>query len=147
MIVVILISSNNLFKVLLEKIMLKKHIGLVSIGLILNLAFSSFVFAQDSETRATQKIKIRVAEIGTGGKVIEVKFKDKTKIKGYITEIKEDGFVLVSKKNGASTDISYDKVKNIQPILATSRKVGLAVAAGLLTFGIIGTIVSLRSLK
>ena len=127
--------------------MLKKHIGLVSIGLILNLAFSSFVFAQDSETRATQKIKIRVAEIGTGGKVIEVKFKDKTKIKGYITEIKEDGFVLVSKKNGASTDISYDKVKNIQPILATSRKVGLAVAAGLLAFGIIGTIVSLRSLK
>ena len=127
--------------------MLKKHIGLVSIGLILNLAFSSFVFAQDSETRATQKIKIRVAEIGTGGKVIEVKFKDKTKIKGYITEIKEDGFVLVSKKNGASTDISYDKVKNIQPILATSRKVGLAVATGLLAFGIIGAIVSLRSLK
>jgi len=147
MIVVISISFNNLFKVLLEKIMLKKHIGLVSIGLILNLAFSSFVFAQDSETRATQKIKIRVAEIGTGGKVIEVKFKDKTKIKGYITEIKEDSFVLVSKKNGASTDISYDKVKNIQPILATSRKVGLAVAAGLLAFGIIGTIVSLRSLK
>ena len=127
--------------------MLKKHIGLVSIGLILNLAFSSFVFAQDSEIRATQKIKIRVAEIGTGGKVIEVKFKDKTKIKGYITEIKEDGFVLVSKKNGASTDISYDKVKNIQPILATSRKVGLTVAAGLLAFGIIGAIVSLRSLK
>ncbi len=127
--------------------MLKKYIGLVSIGLILNLAFSSFVFAQDSETRATQKIKIRVAEIGTGGKIIEVKFKDKTKIKGYITEIKEDSFVLVSKKNAASTDISYDKVKNIQPVLATSRKVGLTVAAGFLAFGIIGTIVSLRSLK
>jgi hypothetical protein len=127
--------------------MLKKYIGLVSISLILNLAFSNFVFAQDPETRATQKIKIRVAEIGTGGKVIEVKFKDKTKIKGYITEIKEDMFVLVNKKNGASTNISYDKVKNVQPIFATSRKVGLAVAAGLLTFGIIGTIVALGSLK
>ncbi len=120
---------------------------MVLIGLILNLAFSSFAFAQDSETRATQKIKIRVAEIGTRGKVVEVKFKDKTKIKGYITEIKENNFVLVSKKNSASTDISYDKIKNIQPILATSRKVGLAVAAGLLAFGIIGAIVSLRSLK
>ncbi|MEJ7698776.1 MAG: hypothetical protein WKF71_03900 [Pyrinomonadaceae bacterium] len=64
------------------------------------------------------------------GKLIEVKFNDKTKIKGYITEIKEDNFVLVSKKNGASTDISYDKVKNIQPILATYRKIVLAVAAG-----------------
>lgn len=147
MIVVNLNSFNNLFKVSEKKIMLKKYISLVSIGLMLNLAFSNFVFAQDSETRAAQKIKIRVARIGTGGKVIEVKFKDKTKIKGYITEIKEDSFVLVSKKNGASTDISYDKVKNVQPIMETYRKVLLGVAVGALAIGIIGTIVSLRSLK
>lgn len=126
---------------------MKKYIGLVLIGLMLNLAFSSFVFAQNSETEAVQKIKIRVARIGTGGKLIEVKFKDNTKIKGYITEIKENSFVLVSKKNGASTDISYDKVRKVQPTMATSRQIGLAVAAGLLAFGIIGTVVSLRSLK
>ena len=124
--------------------MLKKHIGLVLIGLILNLAFSSFVFAQDSETRATQKIKIKVAKIGTGGKTIKVEFKDKTKIKGYITEIKEDSFVLVSKNNGASTNISYDKIKNVQPTLATYRKILLGAAAGAFAFGIIATIVVLR---
>ena len=124
--------------------MLKKHIFLVLISLILNLAFSSFVFAQDSETRATQKIKIKVAKVGTSGKLIEVKFNDKSKIKGYITEIKEDGFVLVSKNNGASTNISYDKVKNVQPILAPYRKILLGVAAGAFAFGIIATIVVLR---
>lgn len=124
--------------------MLKKYIGLVSIGLILNLAFGSIVFAQDSDTRAAQKIKIKVARIGTGGKTIEVKFEDKTRIKGYITEIKENSFVLVSKKNGASTEIVYDQVKNVQPVMETYRKILLGVAAGAFAFGIIGTIVVLR---
>lgn len=127
--------------------MLNNHTGLALIALILNLAFSGFNFAQSSETEAAQKVKIKVAKIGTGGKLIELKFKDNTKIKGYITEIKENSFVLVSKKNGASTDVSYDNVRKVQPITATSRQIGLAVAAGLLAFGIIGTVVSLRSLK
>ncbi len=123
--------------------MLKKYSSLMLIGLIINLAFSSFAFAQ-TQDRATEKIKIKVAKLGTGGKTIEVKFKDKTKIKGYITEIKDDHFVLVSKSNSASTNISYDKVKNVQPILATYRKILLGVAAGAFAFGIIATIVVLR---
>ncbi len=124
--------------------MLKKYSTLMLIGLIINLTFCNFVFAQDTEARAAEKIKINVAKLGVGGKLTEVKFKDKTKIKGYITEIKEDSFVLVSKKNGASTDISYDKVKNIQPILETYRKILLGVAAGAFAFGVIATIVVLR---
>ncbi len=124
--------------------MLKKYSVFVLIGLIINLTFCSFVFAQDTETRAAEKAKVKVAKLGIGGKLIEVKFNDKTKIKGYITEIKEDSFVLVSKNNGASTNISYDKVKNIQPILETYRKILLGVAAGAFAFGIIATIVVLR---
>ena len=124
--------------------MLKKYSVFLLIGLIINLTFCGFVFAQDTETRAAEKAKVKVAKLGIGGKLIEVKFNDKTKIKGYITEIKEDSFVLVSKKNGASTNISYDKVKNIQPILETYRKILLGVAAGAFAFGIIATIVVLR---
>lgn len=113
----------------------------------MNLAFGNFVFTQDTDTRAAEKAKVKVAKLGIGGKLIEVRFNDKTKIKGYITEIKESSFVLVSKKTAASTDISYDKVGNVQSVLATPRKVVFIVAAGLLAFGIIGTVVSLRSLK
>jgi len=127
--------------------MLKKYTTLMLIGLIINLAFGSFAFAQDKKIIAAGKIKIKVAKLGTTGKLNKVEFKDKTKIKGYITEIKDDYFVLVSKKNGTSTNISYDQVKNIGRTFTTSQKVGLTVAAGLLAFGIIGTIVSLRSLK
>ncbi len=59
MIVVILISFDNLFKVLQEKIMLKKYSTLMLIGLIINLAFSSFVFAQNAETKATEKNEVK----------------------------------------------------------------------------------------
>lgn len=111
--------------------MLKKYTSLLLIGLIINLTFGSFVFAQDKETRATQKIKIKVAKLGTGDKVIEVKFKDKTKIKGYITEIKENNFVLVSKKDGASTDIPYDKVEKLQVTVSNALAIAGIVAGGL----------------
>lgn len=45
----------------MEKIMLKKYTALMLIGLIINLAFGSFVFAQDAETKAAEKIKIKIA--------------------------------------------------------------------------------------
>lgn len=106
--------------------MLKKYTSLVLIGLIINLVFSSSVFAQDQETRATEKTKIRVAKLGVGGKLNEAKFKDNTKIRGYITEIKDDHFVLVSKKDGASTNISYDQIKSIKRTFTTFQKVAVA---------------------
>ncbi len=62
--------------------MLRKYTVLMLIGLIINLAFSSFAFAQDTETRVAEKAKVKVAKLGIGGKLIEVKFNDKTKIKG-----------------------------------------------------------------
>lgn len=123
--------------------MLKKYASLILVGLIINLFFSSFAFAQDTETRATEKIKIKIAKVDIGGKTIEVKLKDKTKVKGYITEIKDDQFVLVSKKNGASTNISYDQAQKVNIPLTTLQKVGIGVAiAGLaiVVYGVVGTI-------
>ena len=93
------------------------------IGLIINLTFGGFVFAQDTQTRATEKAKISVAKFGTGGKLTEVKLNDGTKIKGYITEIKDDRFVLVSKKNGASVNVPYNEVKNVRRTFTTFQRV------------------------
>lgn len=117
------------------------------IGLAINSAFSGFAVAQNAETGAAEKIKIKVAKLGTVGKLNKVEFKDKSTIKGYITEIKDDYFVLVNKKNGTSTNISYAQVQNVGRTFTAAQKIGLSAAAGLLAFGIIGTIVSLRGLK
>lgn len=120
--------------------MFKKFVSLLLIGLLVNLAFSGSVFAQDKEVRIAEKTKIKIAKLGVGGRTIEVKFKDKTKIKGYITEIKDDHFVLVNRKNGASTNISYDQVKSLELGLTIFQKVGLVTGLTVLAFGIITAI-------
>ena len=96
------------------EIMLKKYSSLLLIGLIINLAFGSVAFGQDKEIKATEKIKIKIAKVGVGSKSIKVKLKDKTKVKGNISEINDDNFELVSKKNSASTTISYDQVEKVR---------------------------------
>ena len=108
--------------------MLKKYSSLLLIGLIINLAFGSVAFGQDKEIKATEKIKIKIAKVGVGSKSIKVKLKDKTKVKGNITEINDDDFVLVSKKNSASTTISYDQVEKVSIPLTTLQKVGIGAA-------------------
>lgn len=104
------------------------------VGLIINLSFGSFAFAQNTQTRATEKAKISVAKFGTGGRLTEVKLNDNTKIKGYITEIKDDRFVLVSKKNGATVNIPYNEVKSVRRTFTTFQRV--AVITGV-TLGVI----------
>lgn len=120
--------------------MFKKYVSLLFIGLLLNLAFSSSVFAQDTEVRAAEKVKIKIARLGTGGRTISVKLKDKTKIKGYITEIKDDYFVLVNRKNAASTQINYNQVKSIGIGFSNFQKVLLGAGLGLAAVFIITTI-------
>lgn len=116
--------------------MLKTYSTLMLIGLIINLAFSSFVFAQDAETKTAEKNKVKVAKLGTGGRLIEVKLKDDTKIKGYITEIKDDSFVLVGKKNAASTNISYAQVRKIQVVVPPA-----LIIAGIAGIGLFAAII------
>ncbi len=120
--------------------MLKNYSVLMLIGLVINLTFGSFVFAQDTDARAAEKIKIQIAKFGTKGRLTEVKRKDKTKIKGYITEIKENEFVLVSKKNGASTTVSYTEVKDIRRTFTTFQQVAIGFGLAFAAIGIIGVV-------
>jgi hypothetical protein len=113
--------------------MLKKITTFMMVVLTINFAFSGFVLAQDTESRATEKVKIKVAKFGVGDKLTEVKLKDKTKIKGYITEIKDDHFVVTGKKDRTSTSIMYSDVKSVGRPFTTLQKVlligGIAIAA------------------
>lgn len=120
--------------------MLKKYTTFMMVALLINFAFSGFVRAQDTENRATEKVKIKVAKFGTGSKLTEVKLKDKTKIKGYITEIKEDHFVVVSKKDRASTSIMYNDVKSVGRPFTSLQKVLLIGGIAIAVYGTIAVI-------
>ena len=67
---------------------------------------------EDDQAKVAAKVKSAVAKLGTGPDArIEVKLRDKSKLKGYIREADAESFVLVDDTTGDSTQITYPQVK------------------------------------
>lgn len=123
--------------------MLKKYLTLLSTVLIFNLFFKAPVFANPKEDKFAEKVKANITKIGTGKDAcVEVKLRDKTKLKGYISQVNENSFVVVDEKTGASTEIPYPNAKQVKGNnLSTGAKIaiGVGIVAGILiAFYIIG---------
>ena len=100
--------------------------------LVINLSLSSVAFAEtkeEKEAKFADNVKINVVKLGTGKEArVEVKLKDGTKIKGYISEINDNGFVVVNDKTGTSTEIPYPQAKQVKGNnLSTGVKIAIAV--------------------
>src|ERR1044072_9013336 len=83
--------------------MLKKVLSLVFVGVLLSGAGVRLVYAESKEEKATrlaEKVKAGISKLGTGAEArIEVKLRDKTKLKGDVSEAGEDSFVIVDNKS------------------------------------------------
>ena len=67
------------------------------------------------EAKHAKKIKNLVFKSPVGpGNDIEVKLKDKTKIKGYLSEVTDDYFVVTDPKGGATTRVEYGQVEKVR---------------------------------
>lgn len=98
--------------------MFKKVLPLVLVGFLLNVIGVSFAYAgskEEKETRFAEKVKEGISKLGTGAEArIEVKLRDKTKLKGYVSEAGEDSFVIVDEKTGATSTVTYPQVKQVK---------------------------------
>ena len=123
----------------------------ISLTWVLTLSLLPFsLFAQTKADKKAAKETARVAQIkttvqsyGTGeSALIEVKLKSGTKRKGYISEAKDEGFVVADTAAASSHDVRYDEVASVKPyklptgpgnkktaIIATVVIVGAVVAA------------------
>ena len=131
--------------------MLKKYVTIFVTVLILNLSLSSLVFAgtKDEKLAAkTEEVKINIAKLGTGKDTkINVKLKDGTKLKGYISEINENNFVVTNNRSGVSTEVPYSNAKQVKGNnLSTGAKIaiGVGIAAAVL---IIAFVVIAKSIE
>ena len=109
--------------------MLKK---IFSIGLVVLLfqAGNSLAYQNDA---SAQKVKAEVAKRGTGPKAkVTVKLKDKTKVKGYITNANVDAFTLSDKNTGQTRTFAYSDVAEVkkQGGMSLPAKIGIGVGAG-----------------
>lgn len=112
--------------------MLKKYLTLFLTILIINFSLGASVFAgtrEEKEVKFVEKVKVNVAKLGTGKDArITVKLRDKTKLKGYVSEIKENSFVVVDDKTGKASEVPYPSAKQIKGNnLSTGAKIAIGV--------------------
>jgi hypothetical protein len=123
--------------------MLKKFLSLALVGLLINLVSVSPVYAgskEEKQARFAEQVKRGVLKLGTGTDArVEVKLRDKTKLKGYISEAGEDSFTVVDAKLGVATTVAYPQVKqvkgnNLSSGARIALAVGLAIASLIVVF-------------
>jgi len=90
----------------------------------------------EKEARFAGKVKLGVEKLGSGRDTsVEVKLRDKTRLKGYVNEIGENEFVVTDVKTDASNKVAYADVKQIKGNnMSTGAKIaiGVSVAVGLI---------------
>jgi len=118
----------------------KKTFAIVLSGLLLATGFGfQTVYAEtNEETRLAQKARYSILKLGVGEKArVEVKLRDNTRLKGYISQTGADSFTLTDSKTGASSTVAYNDVAQVKKPgngFSTMTKVliGGAVAAGVI---------------
>jgi|ERR1700752_123719 len=118
--------------------MLKRLFCLVLISsIVIVTGGSRLALAADAKAKEaafTEKVKAAIAKLGTGPSAqVEIKLRDKSKLKGYIKEATEEQFVLVSAATGATTEVAYPQVKQVKGNnLSTGVKIGIGVGVAIL---------------
>ena len=109
-----------------------KIVAVVLVALFLNLSYPSPALAGSSpekEARFAEKVQTEIAKLGTGQNArVDLKLRDKTKLKGYISEVGAESFVVIDDKTSSATTITYPQVKQVRGNnLATGWKIAIGV--------------------
>ena len=118
--------------------MIKRHLAIALSAIItaMSLAFPATASAQT--TTQIDKIRAEVQVLAASKDLqVQVKFRDDTKLKGYIDSVDPVSFKLRDPKNGTSQSIAYSEVESVNKASSgVSTKTWLIVggiAAGAIT--------------
>jgi hypothetical protein len=90
---------------------------ILSTALVLSLCTGSFGASLhgEKEARETADAKARIAKLGMLAEV-EVKLRDKTKLKGFVQQIADDHFVISDSRSNATAKVAYAQVKKVKQV-------------------------------
>lgn len=90
---------------------------LLSTALVLFLCTSAHgaSFQGEKEAKETADVKARIAKLETPTRV-EIRLRDKTKLKGYVQQVAEDHFVISDLKTDAVTKVTYAQVRQVKEV-------------------------------
>lgn len=77
-------------------------------------------------------MKLGVAKLGVGEHTrVQVRLRNKAKLAGYISEVREDGFFIADLNTGEVTAVAYADVKRIRgQNMTKGTKIAIAVGIG-----------------
>ena len=108
---------------------MKKTITLLTMTLLLNFAVATNIFAESKEAKFTEKVKTQITKLGSGQDArVKIKLKDGSKIKGFVSEIGDNQFVVTEIKTGRTTTVPYSGVKQVQ---GNNLSTGVTILIGL----------------
>ena len=111
--------------------MFRKILWLGLVGLLLNVAGVSSVYAdskEKKEARFAERVREGISRLGMGAEArVEVKLRNKMKLKGYVSEANTESFTVVD-AHGGSTQIPYPQVKQVK---GNNLSEGVKIAIGL----------------
>ncbi len=118
--------------------MFKKFMSVILTGLLVLTGGIQPITANTRSTKEEkliQKLKAGIATLGTGPEArIEVTLRDKTKLKGYVSEVGDDSFVIVDAKTNVPTRVPYPQVKKAKGNNLSQNTTFVLLIVGLVVF-------------
>ena len=97
--------------------MFRRTFAIMLSGLLLLTAFGYQGAGAQSrgDSHATEKIRSKVLKMGVGVNArVEVKLKDNTQFRGYISDANQDSFTVVERSTGSSRTVSYSDTSSVK---------------------------------
>lgn len=94
--------------------MIKKHFAIALLLIVTAVSFGLPATVTAQTSADVEKIRAKVQTLSASKDLrVEVKFRDKTKLKGYIVSVEPVSFTLKDRKDGKSQSINYSEVDSV----------------------------------
>ena len=115
--------------------MFKKTLVLGLCVVFLNFFFTTSAFAgtkEEKDAKFAAKVKSNIQKLGQGKDArVQGKLKNGTKLKGYVSQVNDDGFLVMNDVTGSATEVLYSQTKQIKGN-NLSNGVWIAIGVGIL---------------
>jgi hypothetical protein len=115
--------------------MFKKILTIVLAGLLIQ-AFcvqpASASSKEEKQAQRTEKVRAGILKLGIGTDArVAIKLRDNVKLAGYVSEAKDDSFVVTDLKTRAATTVAYGDVAQVKGHnIGTGAKIAIGIGIG-----------------
>ena len=115
--------------------MFKRILTVVVAGLLIQALCvqpASAASKEEKQAKRVEKVRAGIIKLGVGTDArVAIKLRDDVKLAGYISETKDDSFIVTDMKSRAATTVAYGDVAQVKGHnLGTGAKIAIGIGIG-----------------